>query len=388
MAIEQLQAGCGVGVIISPRDLSFERAQEYAAQYRDLGAEVLVDQQFFIPDASVGHLESYPIHRHRASASQLHQMSDSQLRDFAADLRAINEAVRAGAVIAPAVVFEAGRPDLIDLNIKLFEASRAVANELAIPVYATVVLGRSVTGADETLQRALSAATSVQPDGWYFAFEFDEPRIPASFGAVLRFCSTALTLACSGKPVLNAYAGPLALLSSALGCTAAGVGHSQNLWQFTRARWTAAEAGGGGGGDAPPRYFSRRLWGTIVYEDEFALLTRELRDRVLSPTPFSNGITATPPFLPWSRWDANKHLVHIVGQTVTEMSQARDARDAAARIIGLLTDAIDLHSQIAAAGITLRDETNAYQRPWRAALDSLLASRGTDFEMLQMLREL
>lgn len=63
----------------------------------------------------------------------------------------------------------------------------------------------------------------------------------------------------------------MALLAMACGGTAAAVGHSQNLWQFTRTRWEPTGPGGGGG-DAPPRYFSNALWGTIIYEDEWALL--------------------------------------------------------------------------------------------------------------------
>lgn len=40
---EELQSGVGVGVIISPRDLSFPNAVGYSNEYRDLGAAVLID---------------------------------------------------------------------------------------------------------------------------------------------------------------------------------------------------------------------------------------------------------------------------------------------------------------------------------------------------------
>jgi hypothetical protein len=127
-------------------------------------------------------------------------------------------------------------------------------------------------------------------DGWYFAFESGEERVPASHNFILRLCKAGLVLARTGKPLFHAFAGPVALLSAAFGAAAVGVGHSQNLWQFTRERWQPQE-GGGGGGDAPPRLFSTALWGTIIYEDEFALLSDELRAAALTPSPFSAPIT-------------------------------------------------------------------------------------------------
>jgi len=272
LALEQLQYGAGVGVIISPRDLSYGRATEYAQQYGDAGADILVDQQFHVPESAAGQLESYPIADKRTAVSSLNQVSDSVLAGLSADLSEINNAFRASAVLAPAVVYEAGRPDIVELNLKLFGASKAVAETLGIPCYATVFLGSSATAADLTAEVVVSAATALPADGWYFAFEFNAGRIPSSAAQVARYLRTGLLLAGTGLPVLHAYVGPLAPLALACGGTGTGIGHSQNLWQFTRARWTPAE-GGGGGGDAPPRYFSKALWGTIIYEDEFALLS-------------------------------------------------------------------------------------------------------------------
>jgi hypothetical protein len=376
-----------VGVIVSPRDLSFDKAKEYSPHYKQLGASVLVDQQFYVPDSSVGKLETYPISGFRDSVSKLHQVSDQQLTELAETLKAINRDLAADGVIAPAVVYEAGRPDIIELNERLFDVAKSVGDDLGVPTYGTVVLGRSVTASDATMSPTLSAATALDPDGWYFGFEFEEARVPSSHALVLRCCRAGLTLACTGKPVLHAYAGPMALLSFGFGATGVGVGHSQNLWQFTRQRWHPAESAGGGG-DAPPRFFSRALWGTFVYEDELALLPRELREQVLTTTPFSAGLSPNPPYLPWSRWDANKHLVNLICTTVSELADSKDAQNNTKSAIDTLTNAIDLHSRIRGEGISLTDATNSYQRPWRAALESLLAGHGDDFDYLQLLSEL
>jgi hypothetical protein len=384
LALEQLQHGAGVGVIISPRDLSFPRAEEYAAQYQAAGAEILIDQQFHIPHSTVGQLDTYPIAAKRDAVSQLKQVSDTVLAELAADLHTINKGVRASAVLAPAVVYEAGRPDIVELNAKLYAAAKSVAESIGIPCYATVFLGQSATTADSTTESAIAAATALPADGWYFAFEFDGGRIPSSAARVSRYLRAGLALAATGLPVLHGYVGPLAPLAFACGASGAGVGHSQNVWQFTRARWEPTEPGGGGG-DAPPRYFSRALWGTIIYEDEFALLSQELREKVLSPTPFSANIRATQPYLPWERWEANKHLVHVICKMVEEVAAKNDAELALDALDQHLSDAISIHATIAALGVALGDETATYQAPWCAALNSLKANHTDDFEFLRLL---
>src|SRR5271165_1417324 len=234
---EQLQQEAGVGVVLSPRDLTRTNALRYAESYRSFGAEVLIDHQFYVPDFTNPRLNSYPISAFRVAVSSLKQFSGPELTEFKNQLRIDNSELQADAVIAPAVLYEAGRQDIALLNARLFAAARAVGDELGKPVYATVALGRSVTASDQTISAALAQATALNCDGWYFGFEFEDERIPSSREAVRRCCTAGLTLACTGKPVLHAYAGPAGLLSFGFGATGVGVGHSQNLWKFTSDRW-------------------------------------------------------------------------------------------------------------------------------------------------------
>jgi hypothetical protein len=385
LALEQLQNGTGVGVILSPRDLALNRAIEYASEYRKVGAEVLVDQQFHIPDFTNAKIESYPTNPYRMSVSQLKRIGDLEIVDLASALRMIHSDLSADGVISPAVVYEAGRQDIVDLNKRLFGVAKRVGDELGIPTYATIVLGRSATATDQTLFSVLSQATSLSADGWYYAIEFDEDRLPSSLDAVFRCCKAGLMLACTGKPVLHGYAGPLALLSLGFGCTGAAVGHSQNLWGFNRERWQTQRAGGGGGGDAPPRFFSAALWGTIIYPDEIAMLQASLQRLVITSSPYSSPVSV-PPISAWNRWDANKHLVHIICSTIDNIAAASsDARDNARSAIDILQSAVSLHSQIATSGTSLKDGTNTYQSNWLSAMTNLLRDHKEDFDYLELL---
>lgn len=379
---EQFETGNGVGAILSPRDLNLSNARTYADHYRGAGAHVLLDQQFYVPDFANAHLASYPISQHRAAISQLNQISDSSLDDLARDLESLNRDLGSAAVIAPAVIYEAARADIVQLNARIFGAAKRAGNALGVPTYATVVLGRSVTSSNQTLEPALSEVTALGADGWYFAFQFDAPRIPTNTEDVVRAGRALLTLACTGLPVMHAYAGPLALLSLGFGGTAVGVGHSQNTWQFTPERWQQP-SGQGGGGEAPARFFSSALWGTVIYPDETARLPASVLDEVLTHSPFSGPVSQRPT-QPWSRWDANKHLVYTIGQTVRTLAQASSARACAAQSNSILVRSVALHGVIAASGLSLGDGTNSYQANWNTANTTVMADFSADFDYLEL----
>ena len=236
---------------------------EYAAQYAQLDAPVLFDPQFYVPDFSNDNLDTYGLSRFRTSLGTLGQISDSDLDQLAGELESLGSELGVCGVIAPAAMYEAGRPDVLALNARLFDAAKMAGNALGVPTLASVTLAQSATNADSTVVAAVGAATSINPDGWYYGFEFREERIPSGRDAVRRCCDAGLSFALTGKPVLHAYAGPMCLLSYAFGATGVGIGHSQNLWRFTRQRWETV-AGQGGGGDAPAR-FSLRPCGERSY---------------------------------------------------------------------------------------------------------------------------
>lgn len=384
LVIEQLEQAMGVGVIISARDLALNGASAYSETYRHLGAEVLIDLQFCNPEFVNTKLDTYGISQYRASVSQLHQISDDDLIGFASELRTIQSALSTTGVIAPAVKYEAGRPDIVQLNARLFVAAREVAEQLNLPLYATAILGSSVTSSQQTTERCLSEVTSLDCDGWYYGFEFPRhDRIPSAQELVLRCCMAGLKLAATGKPVLHAYAGPMALLSFGFGATAAGIGHWQNLWQFTRGRWETAEEQGGGG-NAPPRLFSNQLWGTIIYPDEVFQIPPELRELIFTPSPFSPP-NISQPSPSWSRWDANKHLVYCLCSAISPMAQVTSARANAATALATLQTAMHLHQSIANLHVALADNTNAYHNNWISVINALLHEYSDDFDYLELL---
>lgn len=379
---EQLEHGAGVGVIISPRDLTIDRAVEYSAEYRQLGAEVLFDPQYHYPSFRNSRLDSYSVSAHRESLSSLAQITDGELAGLASGLAEDNKRIGSDGIIAPAVVYEAARPDILDLNERLFFAGRAAADDLDLPLYASIMLGRSATANRGPLNDVLSRATALPADGWYFGFQFDGERIPSSTDDVVRCGEAILALACTGLPVLHAYAGPLGIVSFAMGALGAGIGHFQNLWQFGPQRWQRT-AGPGGGGDAPPRFFSTSLWGTIIYPDELTQLSQPLMRKVVTPSPFS-GPVGQPGALPWGRWDASKHLVYSICETLSRISSNANARKCAQASTGFLSTATGLLGQISGEVVQLRDDSGSYQGHWNTAINTVLNDNSDDYEYLEL----
>ena len=108
--MEQLEAGHGVGVILSPRDLTRAQAISYAAQYANLQAPVLIDPQFYVPDFTNDNLDTYALSQFRTSLASLGQITDVALSALTAELETLGAELAVSGVIAPAAMYEAGRP--------------------------------------------------------------------------------------------------------------------------------------------------------------------------------------------------------------------------------------------------------------------------------------
>lgn len=379
LVADELENGAGVGAIISPRDLTLEAASRAAATFRGFSASVLYDPQFHVPGFSNSNLESYPTDELRATVSSLNEIDHAGLDHLRHCLEQENSRLDTDAVIAPAVVYEAGRSDVISLNSKLHAAAKAVADAVGKPCYATVFLGNSVTSSLGTILSVLSSATNLECDGWYFGFEFPPERIPSDQASVLRCLVAGLSLATTGKPVLHAYAGPMAILSTAFGATGAALGHRQNLWRFSRERWEAVVSTPRR--SSPPRFFSTALWGTVIYPDETYNLSQDLQDQILQPSPFTRNLNPVT----WKKGDASRHLVYAIASKVEEIAVQTTPRECAASALLVLDNAIALHGQLAAEMLTLADQANAYQQSWRSAVQQLLDEQGDDLDYLELL---
>ena len=161
MIVEQLQNQAGVGVILSPRDLAFSRAQECVAMYKEQDAHVVIDPQWHVPGFSNDQVEAYPTASLRMTVTSLVSISDDRLVELEQKLVSENAALQTDALIAPAGMYQAGRSDIIQLNRRLHEVARNAATRLNIPCYGTAFLDQSITNSMALVESTMSAITSL-----------------------------------------------------------------------------------------------------------------------------------------------------------------------------------------------------------------------------------
>lgn len=386
MALEHLKEGFGVGCILSQRDLNFKLSKDYAPKYSALGAEVLWDSQFYMPGVNTKNSKTFPTDICRTALTTLRESDAAYYDQLSLKLEETNKSLNCSAVLAPAVIYESVNSDIVGVNSNLYNAAKRVGDTLGLPTIATVVLGNSCFVSEESVRGVLNEVTSLQPDGWYIAFEFDECRIPNNKQQIQTCFESILTFAMTGKPVLHAYAGPLGLLSMGFGAKAVGIGHAQNTWRFTKSRFVPSE-NSGGNGKAPPRFFSEALWGTIVSPDEIELLPKDLQTKILVTNTFSNALSSSAQVshAKWSRWDANKHFVAQIAKKVGEIAAEQTIENRLKLAMDVLKNAELMHNQIERNGILLKKEsTNQYQTIWREVAAFVRTEQQEDFEWIDL----
>ncbi|MFO1046050.1 MAG: hypothetical protein U0941_30090 [Planctomycetaceae bacterium] len=180
---------------------------------------------------------------------------------------------------------------------------------------------------------------------------------------------------------MHAYAGPMGILSFAVGCEAAASGANQTQWRFCPERWETSASTGGGNGAAPARYFSRGLWGTIVFPDETAFLTPALYSQIVTTTPFApNPLPQT-----WTKTEALKHSVYTIAKGIEAVAANNTYGDCRTAADAILENAVGLHAQILEDEIVLKDDSAGYQANWREALRLIAERHQEDFDYLELL---
>jgi len=381
--LEQLEYGLGSGIILSPRDLNLKLTRDYTVQYSEFDVDLIIDQQFYEPNFSNDNLKSYPIENFRVSTDKLNTKLESNWKEFSEGLEKINKDANATALLAPGLVYEVGRSDIVNMNNALFENSKIVGDSLGIPTYQTVFLGKSVTSSQSSINEILSIISEINSDGIYFGFEFENERVPYRKEYIFRFLNTLLNIHLTEQPTIHAYAGPMSILSMAAGANGAGIGHFQNTWHFKRERWIDT-GNSGGSGNAPPRFFSKNLWGTIVYPDETADLPPTIRNAVIneSQSPFS---VPTKNDLVWKRWDSNKHLLFILGTAIKELDELTGLENKIDFTSKLLSNSVTLGNKIEDYIPEIKDDSNIYQANWLDCIKEFKRIRSDDLFLSSIL---
>lgn len=377
---DQLAVENGVGAILSVVNVSRKRAGEIASDYRKAGADILLDLQVYNPGFENANLQDYELAEARQSTGALGGLSKRDLARLSKQIQILNSEVKASAVLAPAIVYQPERQDIVAINEQLFEAGKAAADAMGLPIYATVVLGEAFSKSPELAEVALSRATTLSANGWYFSIENNTDPIPSDDDFVSLFLNSTLSLACTGLPVMSAFSGPASLLAASVGASAVGIGHWKNLWQFKSERFEIPERTGAT--TPAPRYFSSHLWSTIVLPDETGNIGDALWTRLQSASPFA---PKSPIDGSWSLRASHNHLLSVIGTQISSRMAAASVKVIAGQAVTDLVAAARAHAVVERKLGALRDPANRHQHVWAGALTRILAQRENDFDYLDLL---
>lgn len=377
ITIEQLKNNNGVGVIISPKDLNKKKAIEYTDEYQSLNASILLDLQFYEPEYQHKNLTTYGLDSYRLPLSDLKKMPSINMASLSKDITELNKEVGSSAIIAPAMVYEPGNSELYNINEQLFSAAKLAGENLGLPVYATIVLGNGFAKSTELLEEALGQATNLKADGWYFACEVNSGAIPSDMEEVEFICNAILTLAGTGVPLIHAFAGPSGLLSLACGSRSIAIGQHKTLWSFSRSRFQ--ESGRSGGQKIPSRYFSDKLWSTIVLPDESTQISSSIWGKIKSSSPF-HPISQNDES--WLGNQKHNHLLYVLGNFYSSILK-NSSQSICEDMVVHLKNADEIYKEIAEVLGVVKDNADSHQIVWAKALEQINADRSDDFNFLE-----
>ena len=387
IAEELLKSSNGVGVVLSPRDISDAKAEEYGRSYRNNNAEVVFDPQLYVPQNSVGLHETHEeFMEFRVSASKLLKHSQSEFARLGAALRNVAKKYSCTAILSPAIALQAGQPEHLKLNIDLLDVAIESASKIGLPVYGVIPIGQSLALSQSELSSVISKYTSKKVDGWMLMMDLGQNGFSVDTVLLKSLGVSILRLAQTGVPVMHGCAGPHALLSSAFGASAVGIAHSKNMWHLPLSRFIPSD--GGGGGASATRVFSRALWSNFVYPDEFARLPSLLKEQIVESSKWvsidleNDAIYLASDF---RQWDANKHLLKIIGSEFSDLLSIDDLNIRCDLVEKRLSGSIVLHKLIG-SHYSVKDRASAHQSTWLSVLTDIRKMRKLDYQYLELLR--
>ena len=363
------------------RHLARDGAEKWCEKYKDRDADILLDVQFYQPKFVNNFMESFGLEDFRKSVSALGALGDNLTGQLTRKLVELNKELRTSAVLAPAIIFEPDNQKIIAINEQLFAAARQAGNELGIPTHACIPLSSALRKSPSATTKILSAVTSFDADGWNLAIEYGgENRIPIESDWAEHVISSALYLVATDLPVIQAFAGPSALLSLSAGANAAAVGHFKNFWNFSRSIFEVVDSEMRK--PKAQRYFSAALWSTILAPDEIA----RLEDKTW------NGIRSDSPFGPNYKTDAidertaHNHLIHTLANEAPRIANDNSIRKNLVKAQNFLLDASYRYEIVLNELGSVADTANVHQKNWADGINNFLKTNSDRVEYVDLLR--
>jgi hypothetical protein len=157
----------GGTVILSPRDLNPRQLRQLAGDIISTpNGEVLLDPQFYLPNADHGRLTSHDYWPAEYSTDGF--WSGAEIRELIRKLVALNTALRCKAMLLPGLYAERVDDDWLARQKLVIDEAVALTE---FPLFVTVALGADVVRSDDQIDDILAAAETWEVAGVYLVCE-------------------------------------------------------------------------------------------------------------------------------------------------------------------------------------------------------------------------
>jgi len=223
----------GGSVILSPRDLSPDQLTRLSSDVQRLGADSLVDPQFYLPHADHERLCSHPYWPGEFEPD--HRLVPEEWARLLASLADLNESLGSSRYVLPGIM--ADRPDHMDVWIEQHDTMLTEAQRLGVldrwPCVLTIAIGADAAVHSDSCQRIIEWFERWPIPEAYLVIEHPGGQYlsdnPTWLGNALDLVGG---IAVQGKRVTVGYANQQFLLAACAGASAIASGTWLNVRSF------------------------------------------------------------------------------------------------------------------------------------------------------------
>ena len=174
MIPELINLGVADGVILSPRDVEFDRCKKFVEDVRKIKSDlkIIFDPQFYFPHFDHKNLSSYPYYLDNFETTDF-STNSSKREEFHIKLGDTQQAFNPDILLTPAIYREAFSLENFSECLDLANEFRETVETKAKPVYLSLPFHVRTLLDSNYFNRILSLVTNYDYDGIYLILELD-----------------------------------------------------------------------------------------------------------------------------------------------------------------------------------------------------------------------
>ena len=229
--LQQYAAGRDAGVILWPRTLEQEQVERHAREIHAIGASVLFDTCFYVPNTERARILNFPYWNDVTFETGAFTGATGaefcrRVIDYQVNILNVTD------VLLPGRYTNVRNEEWLAMH-RLF-ADTAADMGLNRPVYATVALGPDVLRDAASINAILDEVTSYPVQGIYFLYRTpNDEYLSTDEGFLVNLMIAFLSLTLAGKEVIVGYASQQDLLFAAAGVQTIASGNYRNVRSFS-----------------------------------------------------------------------------------------------------------------------------------------------------------